>query len=158
MNKPKPIEELFGQALEMSSSVEREEFLVRACANDTNLRQEIDALLHAHHQAGTFLSGPEQVVASGTDDVGNTPYIRHPEADGVPAISGFRVDRKIGEGGLGTVYEAWDEKLHRKVALKILRRLSGVETQRAVLEEARKAAALDDPAIVTIHAVLDEQE
>lgn len=142
----RPVEDLFGQAVEIQSPAEREAFLARACETDKALREELESLLRAHDNAGTFLLNATEtsIVASG--------------AVAPPRIPGFRIERKLGEGGLGTVYEAWDEKLHRKVALKILRRLPGIETQRALLDEARKAAALDDPAIVTIHAVLDEQE
>lgn len=143
----KPIEDLFGRAIEIRSPAEREEYLRRACAEDTGLREELETLLRAHDHAGAFLANQWETAAVGLETAGL-----------LPRIPGFRVERKLGEGGLGTVYEAWDEKLHRKVALKVLRLLPGVETQRTLLDEARKSAALDDPAIVTIHAVLDEQD
>ena len=73
-----------------------------------------------------------------------------------PALPGFRIERKLGEGSLGTVYAAHDEKLNRRVAIKILHRRAGEGIRRRVLDEARKAAALGDPAIVTIFSVLDE--
>src|SRR5439155_5190007 len=155
MAKQKPIEELFGQALEIRSAVERQEFLLRACADDAELRQEIATLLLAHEKAGTFLAESENGGAAAPPCQAGTAPEAHGLGVAVPRITGFRLERKLGEGGLGTVYEAWDEKLHRKVALKILRPVFGSETQRALLEEARKAAAIDDPAIVTIHAVLD---
>src|SRR5690606_6926475 len=62
---------------------------------------------------------------------------------------GFRIGRRLGEGALGVVFEAFDETLRRPVALKVLPR----QTPERVLAEARRAAALEDPAVVTIHAV-----
>lgn len=74
-----------------------------------------------------------------------------------PVLPGFVIERRLGSGGLGIVYAARDEKLGRRVAVKVLRRGAGdPAARRRVLEEARKAAALEDPAIVTIYSVLDE--
>src|SRR5204862_5291495 len=71
-------------------------------------------------------------------------------------LPGFRVERKLGQGALGVVYAAHDEKLNRRVAVKVLRRGTDEQVRRRVLDEARKAAALSDPAVVTIFSVLDE--
>lgn len=75
-----------------------------------------------------------------------------------PALAGFQIERKLGEGSLGVVYAAQDEKLQRRVALKVLRLPPDEQVRRRVLQEARKAAALADPAVVTIYSVLDETE
>ena len=73
-----------------------------------------------------------------------------------PKLPGFRIERPLGEGSLGLVYAAHDEKLNRRVAVKILRHRADEPLRRRLLDEARKAAALSDPAIVTIFSVLDE--
>jgi serine/threonine protein kinase len=73
-----------------------------------------------------------------------------------PVLPGFRIERKLGDGSLGVVYAAHDEKLNRRVAVKVLRHRADEAVRRRVLDEARKAAALGDPAIVTIFSVLDE--
>jgi len=75
-----------------------------------------------------------------------------------PHLPGFRIEGKLGEGSLGVVYAAHDEKLNRRVAVKVLRRRADEPVRRRVLDEARKAAALGDPAIVTIFSVLDETD
>jgi hypothetical protein len=75
-----------------------------------------------------------------------------------PHLPGFRIERKLGEGSLGVVYAAHDEKLNRRVAVKVLRRRADEPVRRRVLDEARKAAALADPAVVTIFSVLDETD
>jgi serine/threonine-protein kinase len=70
-------------------------------------------------------------------------------------VGRYRIDRKLGAGGMGEVYLADDIELDRKVALKFLApglargRAESVRFQR----EARAAASLDHPNIVTIHEV-----
>ncbi len=68
-----------------------------------------------------------------------------------PVFKGFRIERRIGEGALGVVYAAFDETLEREVALKVLRR----GTSERVLAEARRAAGLADPSIVTVHSIAE---
>jgi serine/threonine-protein kinase len=75
-----------------------------------------------------------------------------------PIVAGYRMGRKIGGGSLGAVYAAHDEKLNRAVAIKILHCRTDAAVRRRALDEARKAAALGDPAIVTIFSVLDEAD
>jgi eukaryotic-like serine/threonine-protein kinase len=76
-----------------------------------------------------------------------------------PAPRGFRIVREIGQGGMGVVYEAVDEALQRRVALKRLR--DGIaadpEERRRLLEEARTVAALKHPNIVEIHSVIESR-
>ena len=79
-------------------------------------------------------------------------------ADEPPHLPGFRIESKLGQGGLGVVYAAHDEKLNRRVAIKILRQRSDAQVRRRVLDEARNTAALGDPAVVTVFSVLDEAD
>jgi serine/threonine-protein kinase len=69
-------------------------------------------------------------------------------------IQHFRVDRLLGEGGMGSVYQATDVNLERKVALKVMHaHLSKQEQfQKRFLQEARAAASLDHPGIVKVLA------
>ena len=67
----------------------------------------------------------------------------------------YRLDDTIGRGGMGEVYRAFDTRLNRPVAVKVMRD-SGGERGLAVLRflrEARAASALNHPNIVTIHDV-----
>jgi serine/threonine protein kinase len=75
-----------------------------------------------------------------------------------PRIPGYRIERKLGEGGLGVVYAAQDEKLRRRVAIKVLRQSADAQVRRRILDEARHTAALGDSAIVTVFSVLDEAD
>src|SRR6476469_436420 len=69
--------------------------------------------------------------------------------------SRYRVERVIDRGGMGVVYEAVDEQLGRRVALKVL--AAETQTDPSRLEqfraEARTLSALNHPSIVTIHEV-----
>ena len=67
----------------------------------------------------------------------------------------FQIESKLGRGGSGDVYKAFDTVLERTVAVKVLRR-ENTEPQAAerLLREARACARLTHPNIVTIHDVL----
>ena len=67
----------------------------------------------------------------------------------------YEIVDKLGEGGMAVVYKAHDPRLHRFVALKVLpAERSGDPTRRArFLREARAAAALNHPHIVTVHDI-----
>ena len=66
-----------------------------------------------------------------------------------------RVVAKIGEGGMGVVYRAHDEVLHRDVALKVVKKRVGLDStgSQNLLREARASSALSHPNICTIHEV-----
>jgi serine/threonine protein kinase/Flp pilus assembly protein TadD len=70
-------------------------------------------------------------------------------------ISHYRIVSKVGEGGMGVVYEAEDTTLRRKVALKFLppQSLGSGKDHVRFLREAQTAAALDHPNICTVHEI-----
>ena len=67
----------------------------------------------------------------------------------------YRIERKLGEGGMGEVWLAEDTKLGRPVALKFLstRAALGAEARERLVREARTASSLSHPGILTIYAV-----
>ena len=67
----------------------------------------------------------------------------------------YRIVRELGSGGMGEVYAAEDQKLHRQVALKVLSSPLGVDDERRhrFEREAQAVAALNHPNIVTIYSV-----
>jgi serine/threonine protein kinase len=66
-----------------------------------------------------------------------------------------RIVSKIGEGGMGVVYRAYDEVLHRDVALKVVKKDGRLDTSssQSLLHEARASSSLAHPNICTIHEV-----
>ena len=70
-------------------------------------------------------------------------------------LSHYRLIEKIGEGGMGVVWKARDEKLRRDVALKVLpaELVQDPERRRRLLSEARSAAAINHPNIGTVYEV-----
>ena len=69
-------------------------------------------------------------------------------------LGSYTITRKLGEGGTGAVFLAYDTTLHRPVALKVLDRAGDSDSSSSrLLREARNAAALNHPNICTIHEV-----
>jgi eukaryotic-like serine/threonine-protein kinase len=67
----------------------------------------------------------------------------------------YRIERLVGRGSFGTVFAAWDLRLRRRVALKVLRRNSE-DSREAMLQEASAAAPLSHPNVCAIYAVDEE--
>src|SRR5260370_17387111 len=78
-----------------------------------------------------------------------------PSREGLPARLGhYAIARKLGEGGMGVVYAARDERLERSVALKTMLSLSNDETGRKRFwREARAAASVNHPNICQIYEI-----
>lgn len=105
---------------------------------------------------------PELAPATRADtvDAGSLPPPETPEAleaalaPTLSHIGRYAVKRRLGQGGLGTVYEAWDPLLSRTVAVKTLQFAVDTPTRGSLdglfLNEARLAAGLNHPYIVTI--------
>jgi WD40 repeat protein len=76
----------------------------------------------------------------------------------------YRLKERLGEGAMGVVWRAHDESLGRDVAIKEIRFPVGVDAERAMslkartLREARAAARLSHPGIVTVHEVVNQDD
>ncbi len=105
-------------------------------------------------------------IASGRTREGRAPRSTHPDIlspsvfyEGV-ATGKYKIERKLGEGAMGVVYEATDQSLGRKVAIKKMGdeiKVNDREKQR-FLEEARTVALLHHPGIVEIYTIFEEDE
>ena len=75
----------------------------------------------------------------------------------------YRLQHVVGSGGMGVVWEAWDERLQRRVALKQLHRQSGASTaeaelaNRRAMREARLTARLSHPHAVPMFDVVEQE-
>lgn len=67
----------------------------------------------------------------------------------------YRIERRLGQGGMGTVYEATDLALERRVAAKVIREdlVGSVESARRFRRECRATASFAHPHVVTVHDV-----
>ena len=135
------IESLCHGALARPAS-ERAAYLAEACADDRTLHDEVVSLVSEDDDTGSFLETPLGILGSTAPLVGQR-------------LGAFRIDRMIGAGGMGEVYQAKDLRLDRDVAIKILpAHWSGDPQRRTRFErEARAVAALKHPNICTIHDV-----
>jgi serine/threonine-protein kinase len=85
-----------------------------------------------------------------SDDVHHPSAAAGPDFPGAPAHYALRA--RLGEGGHGEVYEAWDSKLQRSVALKRIKH-DGAAAGADLIREARMAASLRHPAFVKVYAI-----
>ncbi len=141
------IRELFAQACELPHTEQRS-FLELACGSDVQLRAEVEALLRTDERGLNFMERP--VIQSGQlrklVAAGGTPA-RLPERLGC-----YRVVRLLGEGGMGTVYEAEQDRPRRRVALKVMK--WGVTTPSALQRfeyETHVLGQLHHPGIAQIY-------
>jgi len=127
----------------------RDDILARLCGADDALRGDAAALLDASDRSGAFLTNTalERLAREFAAD----GWSLHPgERVGV-----YCIDRLLGAGGSGEVWRAFDERLGRHVAIKVLRpHLTGnVERLLRFTEEARTAGALNHSNIVAVYDI-----
>ncbi len=152
---PLSVEGLFLVALS-KTGMERNDFLSAQCA-DSAQRLRVEALLVAYEQAGDFLQKP--AVSSEPTPIGQ--YLAPCELPGTLGKLGpYEILEEIGRGGMGVVFRAHDPKLQRIVAVKALApELARLPSARQrFLREARAAAAISHPHVVTIFAVEGTEE
>jgi serine/threonine protein kinase/tetratricopeptide (TPR) repeat protein len=140
---------LFAQAIEIASSEERASFLEQACANNAELRREVEKLVRDHFRAGSFLERPAAHLEA-TGDF--TPTLEDAQRESAviaeapgTVIGPYKLLEQIGEGGMGLVFVAEQERpVKRRVALKIIK--PGMDSRQVIarFEAERQALAMMD--------------
>jgi non-specific serine/threonine protein kinase/serine/threonine-protein kinase len=136
--KPLDIKSIFGEALEKKTTEERAVYLDKACGNDANLRDKIEALLRAYEEADDV---PEAPIIGPELTLDNSPLTEGPGTK----VGRYKLLQLIGEGGFACVYMAEQaEPVRRKVALKIIK--LGMDTKQVIgrFEAERQALAMMD--------------
>ena len=149
-------QELFGIALRMADSVEREAFLKQACDGDPGLRERVSKLLAAHQDSESFFRGCLPDFAAAVNEISPLP-----EAGAGKKLSDemagtwvgrYKLLKALGEGGCGVVYLAeQEEPVRRRVALKIIK--LGMDTQSVITRfdaERQALALMDHPNIAKV--------
>ena len=147
-DRQRQISELCHAALERSVA-DRPAFLREACAGDQTLRQEVESLLRYADAGEGFLERPaiEEVARL---------MKSHPESNvdlqGC-RLGAYRIEARLGAGGMGEVYRAHDTRLGRDVAIKILPPSFAADGDRQgrFEREARVLAALNHPNVGAVY-------
>jgi serine/threonine protein kinase/WD40 repeat protein len=130
-------ESLFAEALGKTGE-ERAAFLGEQCKHDAELRRRLEALLRAHDNPDPFLEAPRLGPEATVDE--------HSARTGPGTVIGpYKLMEQIGEGGMGVVFVAEQQRpVRRKVALKLIK--PGMDTRDVIarFEAERQALALMD--------------
>ncbi|HLE62176.1 MAG TPA: serine/threonine-protein kinase, partial [Pyrinomonadaceae bacterium] len=138
------VEEIFLAALDRTPE-ERERFVSEACANDARLKREVETLL-LQNESGSVQKPFSAETVLLEKDVDDDPMIGR-------RLGAYRIERELGRGGMGTVYEAArvDNEFKKRAAIKLVKR--GMDTDfvlRRFRKERQILAALDHPNIALL--------
>jgi eukaryotic-like serine/threonine-protein kinase len=138
-NRWQAINEIFHAALELPPG-ERAGFVAKAVASDHELQAEVELLLQADADAGSYIE-PRRLETSLLR--GMAPSV----GPGDILSERFRILREVAEGGMGQVYEAFDSELAVRVALKVIRPeiASDPEALRRFRQEVQLARRITHP-------------
>jgi len=155
---------LFHEALKRPLA-ERESFLREACGSDLSRRKRLETLLAAHEHPDGFLVQPcvplpnvnaAAAAEQASDSASNLDFLEAPtRPDTLGRLGHYEILSIVGRGGFGIVLRAFDEKLHRVVAIKVLSAAlaASATARRRFAREAQAAAAVSHDNIVRIYAV-----
>jgi Tol biopolymer transport system component/serine/threonine protein kinase len=142
------IARLHRAALEREES-QRAAFLREACAGDEDLRREVESLLAYEKPGKGFLESPA------LEEAARLLARQEEQPMQGKTLSHYRIQEKLGSGGMGEVYRATDTRLQREVAIKVL--ASGFAQNDAWMSrfqrEARVLASLNHPHIGAVYGL-----
>ena len=129
---------IFNVASSIESVLARAEYLNHVCGNEPELLQRVSRLLKIHAESPSFLEAPAEGIAASIQ-------LPAPGECLGASIGPYKLRELLGEGGMGSVYVAEQEKpVRRKVALKIIK--PGMDSQEVIyrFEAERQALAMMD--------------
>jgi len=137
------IQSLFLKALDLDPE-ERASFLDTACIDDAELRREVESLLAYDGKGEQIANALEGAAQSFFSSVTIKPGTK---------VGEYQIQKLIGSGGMGEVYQARDVRLARDVAIKVLPPFltNDPDRLRRFEHEAQAAAALNHPNILAVY-------
>ncbi|HXC70142.1 MAG TPA: protein kinase, partial [Pyrinomonadaceae bacterium] len=140
------VEEIFQAALDLTPE-DRPRYVSEVCANDTALQRDVESLLSQYDSAGELLEEP---VYGNTEMSALESFVEEKDPMIGRRLGSYRIEREIGRGGMGAVYEASraDNEFNKRAAIKLVKR--GMDTDfilRRFRKERQILAALDHPHI-----------
>ncbi|HEX6718555.1 MAG TPA: protein kinase [Pyrinomonadaceae bacterium] len=140
------VEEIFQTALDLSPE-DRPRYVSDVCAADTDLRRDVESLLSQYDSAGELLDAP---VYGNTEMSALESFVEDKDPMIGRRLGSYRIEREVGRGGMGAVYEASraDNEFNKRAAIKLVKR--GMDTDfilRRFRKERQILAALDHPHI-----------
>ncbi len=140
------VEEIFQAALDLSPG-DRTRYVSEVCAEDTDLKRDVEVLLSQYDSAGELLEEP---IYGNTELNMLESFVEDKDPMIGRRLGSYRIDREIGRGGMGAVYEASraDNEFNKRAAIKLVKR--GMDTDfilRRFRKERQILAALDHPHI-----------
>ncbi|VAW44183.1 hypothetical protein MNBD_GAMMA02-1840, partial [hydrothermal vent metagenome] len=146
MKKPQETKTLFNHALGLNS---QERTLLLETIDDTDLKSQVETLLADEAQRQAFLKQNNTV-----DACGDAP--QNPIGPG-SLINRIRIEKLLGQGGMGSVYLGFDEKLERQVAVKSIRpeHLQNPATQQRFVREAQILSKINHPSICQLYDYIE---
>lgn len=147
------VREIFDSALHRKPE-ERQKYIAQACGGNELLFSEVESLLTSFNNADSFMETP--AVAG----IAEAIKFETRRLENGQSFAHYQIINLIGEGGMGEVYLAEDNKLDRKVAIKILNaEFSRHESNlKRFIQEAKSASALNHPNILVIHEIGAEND
>jgi eukaryotic-like serine/threonine-protein kinase len=174
--------DIFLAVIDLPDQAARAVYIEKACAGNAALRGRVEGLLRSHDTAGSFLGTPAAALpepdSARTISVDPTPVPDSAHAaegtscseqddelrsflatttrpDSLGRIGHYEILQILGRGGFGIVFRAFDEVLHRVVAVKMMtpQMAATSPARRRFLREARTSAAVRHENVVQIHEV-----
>ena len=150
------IQELFDAALALDQPG-RDALLTEACDGDEELLREVQSLLAAHDDAGSFIQPSVTAIEGSRSRRDRGEDFEEPPPALLPGtrLGRYEIESCLGKGGMGEVYRARDTRLGRAVAVKVLPSalLTNPDRLRRFEEEARRASSLNHPNILVVYDV-----